>query len=184
MVPEKSSIGLISSKISSRPDCSGTSLRPSARASLIRACHFSLPSSQSNDSVCRASRSGTLSGSWMRANDTRYGPEFAAEVVEAEALRDAANRGPSELVAEISPHARQTPRGEDPVARGEDRGRQSAAQTSSVAGRHTACQVYTAITFTVAPQHRSSAAKRQVQTGHSGQIAYVTDATCGGRCTL
>src|ERR1700733_10930502 len=133
IVPEKSSIGLISSKISSRPDCSGTSLRPASLASLMRACHFSLPSSQSNDSVWSASRSGTLSGSRMRANDTRR--EFAAEVVVAEALRDAANRGPSELVAEISPHARQTPRGKYPVARGGNRGRQSAAQTSSVAGR-------------------------------------------------
>ena len=184
MVPEKSSIGLISSKISSRPDCSGTLVCPAALASLMRACHFSLPSSQSNDSVWSASRSGTLSGSWMRAKDTRPEPEFAAEVVVAEALRDAANRGPSELVAEISPHARQTPRGKYPVARGGNRGRQSAAQTSSVAGRHTACQVYATITFTVAPQHRSSAAKRQVQTGHSGQITCVTDATCGGRCTL
>src|SRR5580658_2443856 len=184
MVPEKSSIGLISSKISSRPDCSGTSLRAASLASLIRACHLSLPSSQSNDSVCRASTSGTFSGSWIRAKDTRLGPRFDAEVDGAEALRDAANRGPSELVAEISPHARQTPRGKYPVARGGNRGRQSAAQTSSIAGRHTACQVYVTITFTVAPQHRSSAAKRQVQTGHSGRITCVTDATCGGRCTL
>src|SRR5579864_9313157 len=168
MVPEKSSIGLISSKISSRPDCSGTLVCPAALASLMRACHRSLPSSQSNDSVCRASRSGTLSGSWMRAKDTRRAPgEFAAKVVVAEALRDAANRGPSELVAEISPHARQTPRGKYPVARGWNRGRQSAAQTSSVAGRRTARQVYATMRFTVAPQHRSSAAKRQVQNGHS-----------------
>src|ERR1700746_3568553 len=114
MVPEKFSIGLISSKTSSSPDCSARSLRPSALASAIRACHFSLPSSQSNDSVCRASRSGTLSGSWIRAKDARCGPRFVAEVVVAEALRDAANRGPSELVAEISPHARQTPRGKYP----------------------------------------------------------------------
>src|ERR1700689_1317036 len=97
MVPEKSSIGLISSKISSRPDCSDKSLRPASFASVMRACHLSLPSSQSNDSVCRASRSGTLSGSWMRANETRREPELVAEVVVAEALRDAANRGPSEL---------------------------------------------------------------------------------------
>ena len=123
-----------------------------------------------------------MSGSVMRAKDTRRGPEFVERVDEAEALRDAANRGPSELVAEISPHARQTPRGKYPVARGGTGGRQSAAQTSSVAGRRTACQVYATITFTVAPQHRSSAAKRQVQTGHLGQIACVTDATCGGRC--
>src|SRR5207342_130912 len=94
MVPEKSSIGLISSKISSRPDCSATSLRPASRASLIRVCHLSLPSSQSKDSVWRARRSGTLSGSWIRAKDTRREPGFVAEVVVAEALRDAANRGP------------------------------------------------------------------------------------------
>src|SRR5205809_6423874 len=97
MVPEKSSIGLISSKISSRPDCSATSLRPASRASLIRVCHLSLPSSQSKDSVWRARRSGTLSGSWIRAKDKRREPEFVAEVVAAEALRDAANRGASEL---------------------------------------------------------------------------------------
>src|SRR6266545_3049366 len=36
MVPEKSSIGLISSKISSRPDCSGTSLRPTVFALATR----------------------------------------------------------------------------------------------------------------------------------------------------
>src|SRR6202041_1430447 len=110
MVPEKSSIGLISSKISSRPDCSAMSLRPASLAAWIRAFHLSLPSNQSNDSVCRASRSGTFRGSLIRAKDTRWGPRFVAE-----GLGDAANRGPSELVAELSPHARQTPRGEDPI---------------------------------------------------------------------
>ena len=39
-----------------------------------------------------------MSGSWIRAKETRREP-FVAEVVVAEALRDAANRGPSELVA-------------------------------------------------------------------------------------
>ena len=98
---------------------------------LIRAFHLSLPSSQSNDSVCRASRSGTFSGSLIRAKDTRLGTQRFV----AEALRDAANRGPSELVAELSPHARQTPHGKSPTeARGESTGgRQSAAQIVSVA---------------------------------------------------
>src|SRR6266853_1195127 len=86
------------------------------------------------------------------------------------------------FVAEISPHARQTPRGKYPVARGWNRGRQSAAQTSSVAESHTTGQLYATMRFTVAPQHRSSAGKRQVRTGHSGQIAWVTDATCGVMC--
>src|SRR5271167_3662660 len=110
MVPEKSSIGLISSKISSRPDCSAMSVRPACLAAWIRAFHLSLPSNQSNDSVCRASRSGTFRGSLIRAKDTRWGPRFVAE-----ALRDAANRGPSELVAELSSHARQTPPGKYPT---------------------------------------------------------------------
>src|SRR3984893_15561470 len=97
IVPEKSSIGLISSKISSSPDCSGTSLRPASLAAWIRAFHLSLPSSQSKDSVCKASRSGTFRGSLIRAKDTRRGPRFVAE-----AVREVANRGPSELVAELS----------------------------------------------------------------------------------
>src|SRR6266566_7031946 len=90
MVPEKSSIGLISSKISSRPDCSGISLRPVFFASATRAFQLSFPRSQSKDSVCSARRSGTSRGSLMRAKETRRGPR-----VFAGALREAANRGPS-----------------------------------------------------------------------------------------
>src|SRR5467141_2384561 len=51
--PEKSSIGEISSKISSRPDVGGRSSRRSLRPCAMRPCHASLPSSQSNESVCR-----------------------------------------------------------------------------------------------------------------------------------
>src|SRR3984885_2506145 len=144
IVPEKSSIGRISSQISSTPDCSGTSLRPACLAAWIRAFHLSLPSSQSKDSVCKASRSGTFRGSLIRAKDTRRGPRFVAE-----ALRDAANRGPSELVAELSPHARQTPRGKTPERRERHRGRQSAAQMASVANDCTACQRYANMWFTL-----------------------------------
>src|SRR5215475_2930661 len=112
IVPEKSSIGLISSKISSSPDCSGTSLRPASLAAWIRAFHLSLPSSQSNDSVCKASRSGTFRGSLIRAKDTRRGPRFVAE-----ALRDAANRGPSELCRGCDPRTHAiAPRQENPVS--------------------------------------------------------------------
>src|ERR1017187_6019734 len=127
MVPVKSSIGLISSKISSRPDCSGTSLTPAWRAASTRARQRSLPSSQSNDSVCRARRPGTSSGSLNRAKETRRGAVLAAET-----LRDAANRGPSELVADYSPHAHKrpaaTPRGFEGC-----RERKSAAQIGSLA---------------------------------------------------
>src|SRR6266700_520690 len=96
IVPVKSSIGLISSKISSRPDCSGTSLSPAFFAASNRLSQRSLPSSQSNDSVCRARRPGTSRGSLMRAKEIRR----VAEPV-AEALRDAANRGPSRLVPDF-----------------------------------------------------------------------------------
>src|SRR4249920_71388 len=119
MVPVKSSIGLISSKISSRPDCSGMSLSPALCAAATRATQRSLPSSQSNESVCRARRPGTSRGSVKRAKETRR---------VAEALRDAANRGPSELVAKLSPHAHKTPCGLAARGSGGSRTLESAAQ--------------------------------------------------------
>src|SRR5215813_11081823 len=92
--PEKSSIGEISSKISSRPEVSGTSWRPSSRAAATRACHFALPRSQSKLSVCSARRFGTSSGSRILAKEIR--PE-AVRVVEpiADAVREAAKWDPS-----------------------------------------------------------------------------------------
>src|ERR1017187_3378962 len=136
MVPVKSSIGLISSKISSRRDCSGRSLCPAVLSASSRVRQRSLPSSQSNDSVCRARRLGTSSGSLIRANETRRGPGAVAE-----ALREAANRGPSKQVVADGhrAHAKRppdTPRG----VRG-CRGRVDAAQIGSVVGRHTTGQV-------------------------------------------
>jgi hypothetical protein len=59
----KSSIGEISSKISSSPDVEGTSWRPAADAAATRDCQASLPRSQSKLSVWRPSRSGTSRGS-------------------------------------------------------------------------------------------------------------------------
>src|SRR6516225_5504441 len=146
MVPVKSSIGLISSKISSRPDCSGMSLSPASCAAATRACQRSLPSSQSNESVWRARRPGTSSGSVKRAKETR---RLAGLV--AEALRVAANRGPSELVANFH-RTHKTPCGTPPGAWVvEDV--ESAAQICSVADGHTAGQLYRTMRFTVAPQH-------------------------------
>src|SRR5215469_4083553 len=159
IVPVKSSIGLISSKISSRPDCSGRFLCPAFFSASSRARQRSLPSSQSNDSVCRARRLGTSRGSVMRAKETRRGPRAVAE-----ALREAANRGPSELVADGAPRARKTPCGY--AARGlGSRGRVSAAQIGSVAEGHTAGQLYVTMRFTVALEHRSFEAIRQVLDG-------------------
>ena len=159
MVPVKSSIGLISSKISSRPDCSGRFLCPAFFSASSRARQRSLPSSQSKDSVCRARRLGTSRGSSMRAKETRRGPRAVAE-----ALREAANRGPSELVADGAPRARKTPCGY--AARGlGSRGRVSAAQIGSVVEGHTAGQLYVTMRFTVALEHRSFEAKRQALDG-------------------
>src|ERR1700754_183107 len=71
MVSPRSSIGEISSKISSRPVVSGTESLPATLASVTRAFHASLPTSQSKLSVCRASRSGTVRVSVILANDNR-----------------------------------------------------------------------------------------------------------------
>src|SRR5438034_6807568 len=61
--PEKSSMGESSVRISSSPE----------RALALRACQASLPISQSNDSVCRARRFGTSSGSRILAKEVRGG---------------------------------------------------------------------------------------------------------------
>ena len=71
IVPQKSSIGEISSKISSRPDLVLMSVRPSARAASTRSRQASLPTSQSKESICRSSRSGTSMGSAIFANEIR-----------------------------------------------------------------------------------------------------------------
>src|SRR6478609_6819958 len=84
MVSLRSSIGEISSKISSRPLTSGTSVRPAAFASATRAFQASLPTSQSNDSVCSARRSGTVRVSEILANERRDAPRpFLRGVVDA-----------------------------------------------------------------------------------------------------
>src|SRR4051794_41072469 len=67
MEPEKSSIGESSSKISSRPDWAGRT------CSAARACQDSFPINQSKDSVCKARRFGTSSGSRILAKEVRGG---------------------------------------------------------------------------------------------------------------
>src|SRR6201996_1387613 len=64
--PEKSSIGEISPRISARPDCA-------VGSSASRLRHTSLPTSQSKDSVWRARRFGTSSGSRILAKEVRGG---------------------------------------------------------------------------------------------------------------
>src|SRR5579875_1591913 len=95
MEPEKSSIGDSSSRISSRPDC----VRWPVRASARRCCQASLPTSQSNDSVCRASRLGTSSGSRILAKEVRGGapgiPDLPADVERVLPERETAKMRPS-----------------------------------------------------------------------------------------
>src|SRR6266566_2732556 len=91
--PEKSSIGEISPRISSRPDRASVSFA-------IRARHLSLPTNQSNESVCRASRSGTSRGSRIFAKEIRVGapgiPLRSGEMVVPWPGRETAKMRPSE----------------------------------------------------------------------------------------
>src|ERR671927_2028522 len=101
MEPEKSSIGEISSKISSRPEVVGTSCRPLSRAASTRACHLAFPRSQSKLSVCNARRFGTSSGSRILPKEIR--PEAVRlREPEADAVREAAKRGPSTGLAGVT----------------------------------------------------------------------------------
>ena len=77
-------MGLISSKISSRPDERGTSVPPWTAAS-TRACQAGFPISQSKDSVCKAKRLGTSRGSRILAKEIRVGT--AGRAVEREAAK-------------------------------------------------------------------------------------------------
>jgi len=94
MVPLKSSIGEISSKISSRPLGPDRSDRPSASAAATRACHVSFPTSQSKLSTCSASRSGTSRGSEIFAKEMRREPE-TSEMLSDWGLREATKGRPS-----------------------------------------------------------------------------------------
>src|SRR5512142_1583609 len=86
--PEKSSIGEVSSKISSSPEVVDTSSRPSSTASWTRACQASLPMSPSNEAVCNTRRLGTSNGSLILAKERRGAPLVRE-------LDEAAKRSPS-----------------------------------------------------------------------------------------
>ncbi|CAB4827149.1 unannotated protein [freshwater metagenome] len=88
IVPCKSSIGEISSKISSNPDCFGSSPRLVTSACARRSRHTSLPNNQSTLSICSAKRLGTSRGSRIFAKEIRRG---ATDLV-----FDAAKECPSE----------------------------------------------------------------------------------------
>src|SRR5215207_3658978 len=125
--PEKSSMGLISSRISSSPDAASGSPE-------TRACHASLPISQSKESVCRASRCGTSSCSEIFPKEIRSGPcGLPALLREGMVLpgRETAKVRPSEDRRRRCAHTPIDPR------QGEHESRK-AAQTRSVAERHTA----------------------------------------------
>src|SRR5262245_66189603 len=88
MVPEKSSIGLISSRISASP------LR-ACGSSAERVAQASLPTSQSNDSVWMARRLGTSRCSVIRPKEIRRGAKVLDERL-VFAGREAAKMRPSE----------------------------------------------------------------------------------------
>ncbi len=121
--PEKSSIGEISVRISSRPP-----IGFSSPASIRRWNQASSPTSHSKDWICRSSRSGTSSGSRIFAKVTRVGApgkfglaETAAGAVVARGLvaRDEAKMRPSENCALVwrAPAPRATVRSTDPGGR-------------------------------------------------------------------
>src|SRR5262245_15671431 len=123
MVPEKSSMGEISSKISSRPDLVDTAPRPETRSASALDFQVSLPINQSKLSVCSASSSGTSRGSAIFAKEMRRGV-----VVAVAALREAAKRRPSE--SSDSTHVRMPT---DPC-QGQERREGSANKQSSLSG--------------------------------------------------
>src|SRR3954470_1295093 len=110
--PEKSSIGEISSKISSRPEVVGTLCLALSSAASTRACHLELPRSQSKLSVCRARRFGTSSGSRILPKEIR--PDAVRGEPEGDAVREAAKRGPSTGLRALRAHAK-TPTSESRV---------------------------------------------------------------------
>ena len=125
--PEKSSIGEISPRISSRPERASGSCATRAR-------HLSLPTSQSNESVCRASRSGTSRGSRILAKETLLGapgiPFRSDESVVPVPGRETAKMRPSEDRRRQCAHSLGPPgldRGVSPDARWEVRGQRKLA---------------------------------------------------------
>src|SRR5699024_6101075 len=73
MDPPKSSIGEISSKMSSRPEVVATESSPISMASATRSCHVSETISQTKLSVCRPYRWGPSWGSRIFAKELFWG---------------------------------------------------------------------------------------------------------------
>src|SRR5262249_47721759 len=88
MVPEKSSMGLISSRISARPE-------RACWSDAERVCQASLPTNQSNDSVWMARRLGTSRCSVILPKEIRRGAK-ALDVRLVFAGREVAKIRPSE----------------------------------------------------------------------------------------
>src|SRR5689334_4454865 len=129
MVSEKSLIGLISVRISSRPDRVPGS---------TEARHSSSPISHLNEAVCRARRSGTSRGSAIRAKETRRGARDEEAGRLDDEVRDAAKVVlPGAAQRDVSAHDERpgTPVGmcrPEGRALEASRGSRGAAQTSSL----------------------------------------------------
>jgi hypothetical protein len=108
MVPLKSSIGEISSKISSRPDGEDRSVRPSASAAATRACQVSFPTSQSKLSTCNARRSGTSMGEEIFAKEMRRAVETSVKLSDwglREATKGRPSTGSQKITSVLGAHA-------------------------------------------------------------------------------
>ncbi len=141
IVPEKSSIGLISSRISASPERACGS--PDDRAA-----QASLPTSQSNDSVWMARRLGTSRCSVIRPKETRRGAK-ALDVRLVFAGREDGKMRPSEDLwcrTAVSRAPRWAPSTVPAAGKAPKSGQRAqgssrkAAQTSSLAGRAAAVQ--------------------------------------------
>src|SRR5690349_19037641 len=133
IVPEKSSMGEISSRISANPE-------RACGSPLDRAAQASLPTSQSNDSVWMARRLGTSRCSVILPNEIRRGAKALDELL-VFAGREAAKMRPSEdrwcggrFASRPMDPGQKTPRN----GRLTTGVRRQTAQTSSVAERLTA----------------------------------------------
>ena len=95
----------------------------------------------------------------------------------AEALRDAANRGPSELVAELSSHARQTPPGKYSTEAEKVPETLECSANSQCSRRLHCLSTIRQYVVHLASQHLLSETKRQAETAPFEGVSQVIDAT-------
>jgi hypothetical protein len=136
-------------------------LRNLLQTSLARGIHPGTPALVAEQPVKRLGLQGKEAGNLKRFLEPGEGNATRGGTGGGGAAR-CCQQGSFRACGRLSPHAHETPCGERREGRG-CRGRKSAAQIGSVAHGHTARQLYLTMRFTVAPQHGSFEAKRQVR---------------------